>query len=53
MIERVNPRMRTDVENWAVIQVLVEAPLVCAGIVPANFVDSYALNLYHDGRSAV
>ena len=39
--------------SWpcAVVQELVEAPLVCAGIMPANFVDSYALNLYHDGRS--
>ena len=33
-------------------QELVESPLVHAGIVPAGFVDSYALNLYHDGRSA-
>ena len=33
------------------VQDLVEAPLVRAGIMPASFVDSYALNLYHDGRS--
>ena len=40
--------------GWAVhlcAQELVESPLVHAGIVPAGFVDSYALNLYHDGRS--
>ena len=33
-------------------QELVESPLMHAGIVPAGFVDSYALNLYHDGRLA-
>ena len=32
-------------------QDLVEAPLVHAGVMPASFVDSFALNLYHDGRS--
>lgn len=36
--------------SFAQLQELVETPLVSAGIVPSGFVDSYALNLYHDGR---
>ncbi|KAK9838261.1 hypothetical protein WJX81_000973 [Elliptochloris bilobata] len=32
---------------------LVEAPMVSAGIMPATFVDSFALNLYHDGSEGI
>ena len=31
----------------------VERPLVEAGLVPANFLDSWALNLYHDGSQGI
>lgn len=31
----------------------VEAPLVAAGVVEAGFVDSIALNMYHDGSEGI
>ena len=30
-----------------------EAPLVAAGLLPADFVDSWALNVYHDGSEGI
>lgn len=30
-----------------------EAPLVQAGILPPNFADSWALNVYHDGSEGI
>ena len=37
----------------AAVQSEVEVPLVEAGIAPAGFVDSFALNMYHDGSEGI
>ena len=34
-------------------QELAEKPLVAAGVLPEGFVDSWALNLYHDGSEGI
>ena len=38
----------TESPFWR-LQKEVEAPLVAAGLLDEGFVDSWALNLYHDG----
>lgn len=40
-----------DVPKW--MQSLVEAPLVDAEIIPQGFIDSIALNMYHDGSEGI
>ena len=39
--------------QYLMLQALAEAPLVQAGLLPAGFIDSCALNLYHDGSEGI
>ena len=35
------------------VQEQAEAPLVTAGVMPKDFVDSWAVNVYHDGSEGI
>lgn len=51
---RVGGGVRTDVPpppSW--MRRNVEAPLVACGLLPEGFVDSCALNMYHDGSEGI
>ena len=54
MFSNVAGGIRVDVSDppsWMMEK--VEGPLVEAGIAPANFFNSYALNIYHNGSEGL